>query len=289
MPSNVEEKNDICSIVIPVFNREKTVAETIKSCLDQSYLNVEIILVDDGSSDKSATICSQLANQQQPPGKLVKLVHQANSGACVARNRGMALATGTYLMFLDSDDTIPPQKILKQIAAIEQSGASCCISDFMTVDENGERIEIFKNDFAPTDFITRLKSPSNSAIVMRRSTVPATLQWNTSLSRMQDTDFMLRYLASVESWIYLPEPLYFYRIHNGARISDTYLQGMPYGSLFRSMYRHLLRNPPATTSRIWLLANYGLALMRAYLKDKGSRLLPIPVKTRLKRLKSPRP
>lgn len=285
MAAPLERDDEKCSIVVPVYNRQKTISETITSCLNQSYPNIEIILVDDGSSDRSASICSEFANRPSL-GKSIIFVRQKNSGACVARNRGMALATGKYLLFLDSDDTIPFDKLSKQISAMVETGADCSISDFITVDDNGEQIDVFRNDVSPKDFISKLKSPSNSAIVMRRSTMPATLEWNTRLDRMQDVDFMLRYLASVKSWIYVPEPLYLYRVHSGPRISDSYLQGMPYGSLFLSMCKHLLHNRPGTTTRISLLASYGIALTRSYLNDMGSRALPSAVKIKLKRIRS---
>jgi glycosyltransferase involved in cell wall biosynthesis len=256
----------------------------VESCIAQDYPAIEVILVDDGSTDDSATICARFASAEYPEGKAVRLARQDNAGACVARNHGMALATGDYLLFLDSDDTIPPHKISTQVAAMEEAGADCSISDFMTVSANGERIAVFQNNREPLDFITHLKSPSNSAIVMRRSTIPTGLKWNASLKRMQDFDFMLRYLSGVRSRAYVAEPLYYYHLHDGPRISDSYANGMPYLTVFLSMLQHLREYPPATISREELMARYGLALSRAYLKDKGSQFLPTWMKNYLKRV-----
>lgn len=267
-----------CSIIIPVFNRQATLSETVESCLAQDYPLVEVILVDDGSGDDSPAICAALAAERQGPQRRVIFLTQANSGACVARNRGLDQARGEFILFLDSDDTIPPNKLSRQISAMRREQADCSICDFVTIDSEGKEIARYRNDLAPRDFITRLKSPSNSAIVMRRNSMPEKLRWNVALRRMQDFDFMLRYLAGVSSFAYVPEPLYSYRLHQGPRISDSYRQGMPYMEMFRSMQRHLASSPPVVARRLHLLSLFGVALMRSYLRDTASRLLPRAVK-----------
>lgn len=278
----MEYRKGVCSIVIPVYNRKSTIAETFASCLAQDYPQVEVILVDDGSTDGSLALCEALASESNTGTKSVRVAHQNNSGACVARNRGMSLATGEFLLFLDSDDLIPPNKLSKQIAAMELEGADCCISDYETVDASARPLAVYRNNLAPLDFIKRFKSPSNSAIIMRRSSLPDRLQWNTSLKRMQDFDFMLRYLSGVTTWAYVPEPLYQYRLHDGPRISDSYKEGMPYKEMFLSMAAHLRFQSSAFYLRIALLGYYGRALTGSYLNDMASRLLPDAIKTKLK-------
>lgn len=283
----VSTRFPLCSIIIPFFNRRNTLSETINSCILQDYPNIEVILVDDGSTDNGADVCRDLEEKNRTGSKTIRLVKQANAGACAARNRGMAEAKGEFLLFLDSDDLIPPNKISTQIDAIEKKQADCCISDFLTIDSNGLPISIFHNNLTPIDFVRKLKSPSNSAILMRRASIPQYMKWNEALPRMQDFDFMLRYLSCVTSWTYVPEPLYFYRLHNGPRISDSYVHGMPYGALFLSMARHIMGIRPAKASYFVLLIQYGLGLLRASLKDLGSQLLSPRIKTVLKRFLRP--
>lgn len=263
-----------CSIIIPIFNRQETLRETIESCLSQDYPSVELVLVDDGSTDNSNTICAAFVAERQSPQRRLVFVSQANAGACVARNRGLDLARGEFILFLDSDDTIPPNKLSRHIFSMQIEHADCSICDFVTIDSKGNEIAVHRNNFELREFITRLKSPFNSAIVMRRASIPRSLRWNVALSRMQDFDFMLRYLAGVPSFVYLPEPLCNYRIHQGARISDTYPQGMPYMEMFRSMNRHLAALQPQTEGRLVLLSLFGAALVRSHLRDTASRLLP---------------
>lgn len=276
-------REGVCSIVIPVFNRESMISETVWSCLKQDYLGVEIIVVDDGSTDRSLSICQQIAVGTSVDGKEVRVVHQRNAGACAARNRGMDIATGEYLLFLDADDLIPPDKLSIQIAAMEKGNADCSISDFQTIDEVGRTISVYRNDLAPKEFIRFLRSPSNSAIVMRTKSLPSGLKWRTSLRRMQDFDFMLRYLSNVVVWAYVPEPLYDYRIHSGPRISDTYQEGMPYLEVFFSMAEHLRGTKVPISDQVGLLAPFGRRLLGAYLRDTASRTLPVTAKRWVKK------
>ena len=107
------------SIVIPVYNVEEYLVECIESVLNQTYQNFDIILIDDGSKDSSGEICDQYAEKD----KRIRVIHQENGGLSVARNKGLEVARGKYIYFLDSDDIIVSQtlKLLTEIAEKEQS------------------------------------------------------------------------------------------------------------------------------------------------------------------------
>ena len=102
------------TVVIPVYNYERYLAEAIESVLTQTLRPIEIVVVDDGSTDASGAIAKGYDSD------LVRYSYQPNSGACAARNRGVELARGTFLAFLDSDDTWVPEKLSLQMAAIER-------------------------------------------------------------------------------------------------------------------------------------------------------------------------
>lgn len=91
---------DLISVIIPVYNVEKTLKRCVDSVLEQSYANIEIILVDDGSTDRSTEICEQYAEDSSN----IRVLHQENSGLSEARNNGVKIAKGEYIIFLDSDD-----------------------------------------------------------------------------------------------------------------------------------------------------------------------------------------
>src|SRR5690606_16938614 len=96
------EENELISVVIPVYNVELYLDQCIRSIIDQSYSNIEIILINDGSTDGSHEICEPWANKD---GR-IKYIKQINQGLGPTRNRGINLANGRYITFIDSDDWI---------------------------------------------------------------------------------------------------------------------------------------------------------------------------------------
>lgn len=98
------DAENLVSIIVPVFNREAIIEKCIESILQQTYNNIQLILVDDGSSDSSLFVCKQYESKDSR----IVVIHQRNSGPASARNTGMNAAQGNYIMFVDSDDCIHP-------------------------------------------------------------------------------------------------------------------------------------------------------------------------------------
>ena len=112
------EKGKI-SIVVPMYNVEKYLPECVDKLLDQTYKNLEIILVDDGSPDN----CGKIADDYAKKDERVKVIHKPNGGLSDARNVGMDVATGEYLMFTDSDDFLFPSACEVLVNKIEKENA----------------------------------------------------------------------------------------------------------------------------------------------------------------------
>ena len=106
----------LVSIIIPAYNAEKWIRESIQSALAQSWRNTEIIVVDDGSTDGTRAAAEESANAK------VRILHQPNGGAARARNAGLAAARGKYIQFLDADDLLSVDKIELQMGVLEQHG-----------------------------------------------------------------------------------------------------------------------------------------------------------------------
>ena len=98
------ENEELISVIVPVYNVENYLEDCLESIINQSYKNIEIILINDGSTDKSGNICDEYANKDNR----IKVLHKENGGVSSARNDGMAMASGEYLTFVDSDDIIHP-------------------------------------------------------------------------------------------------------------------------------------------------------------------------------------
>jgi Glycosyltransferases involved in cell wall biogenesis len=102
----------LVSIIIPAYNAEQWIEEAVNSCLNQSYKNIEVIVVNDGSTDGTLSVVQQISDSR------LKVFSQMNMGACVARNRGFDESQGEYVNFFDADDTMYPDAIEKQIKHI---------------------------------------------------------------------------------------------------------------------------------------------------------------------------
>ncbi|NMG18227.1 glycosyltransferase family 2 protein [Brasilonema bromeliae] len=155
------------SVIIPVYKVEKYVAATIQSVLDQTYKNFELIIIDDGSPDKSIEICQQFTDNR------IKIIRQENRGVAAARNVGIRHAQGEYLAFLDADDLWVSEKLEQHVEHLKNSpavGVSFCRSSL--IDEAGKPLGIYQitklKEITPLDILCRTPIGNGSVPVIRR-------------------------------------------------------------------------------------------------------------------------
>ena len=129
------------SIIIPVYNVEKYIVRCIDSVLSQTYKGLEIILVDDGSTDNSGIICDNYAKKD---GR-IKVIHKSNGGLSSARNVGMKYATGELVAFVDSDDYIEPTMYQTMAECLVKTQADMAICNICFVDESGNELPGFEH------------------------------------------------------------------------------------------------------------------------------------------------
>ncbi len=137
---NMTIGHDLISVIIPIYKVEKYLDKCISSIVNQTYNNIEIILVDDGSPDKCPEICRKWANQDTR----IRVIHKENGGLSDARNHGIELAKGAYLMFIDSDDTIAVNMVQLMHERIIQDHSDLVLCNILYVDE--QDCAIFKED-----------------------------------------------------------------------------------------------------------------------------------------------
>lgn len=133
----------LISVIIPVYNSEKFLDRCVNSVLKQSYKELDIILVDDGSSDKSGEICDQYAQIDER----VRVIHKKNGGVSAARNSGLDVAVGDYCTFVDSDDYIEPEMYQSMIEIAKQYNCGVVMCD--CVKEFETRTEVYTHDIRP--------------------------------------------------------------------------------------------------------------------------------------------
>lgn len=128
---------DLISIVVPVYNVEKYLKKSIESILNQTYQNIEILLVDDGSTDSSGKICESFSKVDPR----IRVFHKENGGLSDARNFGIEQMKGQYVAFIDSDDYISKDYVWKLYSSIKNNDSEVSICSFLLVDEKGEKIK----------------------------------------------------------------------------------------------------------------------------------------------------
>ncbi len=217
----------LVSVIIPVYKVEKYIAATTQSVLEQTYKNFELLIIDDGSPDKSVEICQRFTDSR------IKIIRQENRGVAAARNTGIRHARGEYIALLDADDLWLPNKLEKHVEHLEKSpnvGVSFSRSAF--IDEENKPLGIYQmsklNDITPLDLLCRTPIGNGSVAVIRKEVFEAIkFQDNLYGSTEEfyfDDDRQLHPSEDVECWLRIaiktdwqiegiPEALTLYRVN----------------------------------------------------------------------------
>lgn len=214
----------LVSIIIPVYKVEKYLTECIESVLKQTYSNIEILLIDDGSPDNSGKICDKYAEKDSR----IKVVHKENGGVSSARNVGLEHAKGEYIAFVDSDDFVDESYIEKMYINLQENKSDlvfCGFADYL--DEKvvllrqqiPEMIQVNFHDKLFRNFIVRF---FNSKIYINSSTwrilykrlLIEDLRFNLDIKIGEDLIFLLQAICRAKKITSIDEHLYFYRKDN---------------------------------------------------------------------------
>lgn len=201
------------SVIIPAYQVEDYLIRSVSSVLKQTLHGIEIILVNDGSTDKTADLCDELA-QVYPS---IKVIHQKNQGSAKAREVGLALCTGEYILFLDADDWLDSKtcEILYQ-KAVETEADMVIYQAFL---EEGERIYPLRTFFISEDeinkdpifcFLNAQLAPAVWTKFIKRAYLNETKLNFPTLSYSEDVVITLRLLLASPKITLLDEPLYYY-------------------------------------------------------------------------------
>lgn len=211
----------LISVIIPAYNSEKTIRETIESVLKQSFSDFELIIINDGSTDSTLAIASSI--QVQDPR--IKVFSYPNAGGAVSRNRGFSHSSGEFIAFLDSDDLWTSDKLESQLKALQQNPqAGVAYSWLDAIDEEGKFIRggNYRNEngyiFAKLFLVPFVESGSNPLI--RRQAFIDVGGFDESLPASQDYDLYLR-LAALYEFVAVPSPQVLYRISSNSMSADV--------------------------------------------------------------------
>ncbi len=211
----------LVSVIIPCFNAERWIAETIDSCLKQTYPHIEIIVIDDCSTDNSLEIIKSYGD------KITWERLRENKGGCYARNRGFALSKGEYIQFLDADDFILPEKIERQINFLEATGADVVYGDwrFQGHQCNGViLLEQVKKSLKQADILQSLIEnwwTAVASLFYRRTAVEKSGGWDENFSAAQDRDFFISVVMAGAKVVYQSGCYSIYRRYGKVTVSTA--------------------------------------------------------------------
>ena len=210
---------ELVSVIVPVYNVEKYLARCIQSVCGQSYQGLEIILVDDGSKDKSGVICDEYAEQD---GR-IKVIHKENGGLGDARNAGVEKAEGKYLLFVDSDDRIHENLVRDTVETAEKNQADMVIFDYIGEEENGNLTDRFTFPFSVNRVI---EVAEEKELIMRSCSAVNKLirreLWKESGFQFpkgryyEDLATIPKVMTKTKKIVYLPEVYYYYLMRDGS-------------------------------------------------------------------------
>lgn len=202
----------LISVVIPVYNAEKYIERCLNSILGQTHGNLEIIIIDDGSTDNSPEICDKYATSDER----IKVIHKYNEGVSTARNMGLSLAKGDYISFVDSDDWLESDAYELLMDCIAKHETDSVIFEYFVDYENGKsRHKNHKNIEGPMNdqkAVETTISPISRFVVAKifSKSLVENIKFEKEIPIGEDTLFSCHALSSAGKVYYLAKPLYHY-------------------------------------------------------------------------------
>ena len=208
-------QHSLVSIITPCYNAESFIVDTIESVLAQTYQNWEMIIIDDYSDDNSRDIIGEYTKQDI---RIKTLYNEKNMGAALSRNRGIALSTGKYVAFLDSDDLWLPDKLKKQIQLMQEENILLSYTSYYTINEYSETM----TTFSVNEKVTYLDMLKTSTMGTSTTVYNVNMLGKVYFEDMGHEDYVmkLKILKQIPCAKGISEPLVKYRIHSQSLSSN---------------------------------------------------------------------
>lgn len=206
------------SVVIPTYNRKEYLEQAVSTCFrGNESIDVEVVVVDDGSTDGTRTYLEEINDEH------VRTVLQENSGGQIARNRGLSVARGEYVKFLDDDDWLRESALETEYSALRASGADVSYGTYDFVRSTGTLVR--REEAIPVrDPVAALLTydlPTHPLRFTYRRAILSDVKWDPGLPCRQDVDFILRVATKEPEFIPVSTVVGYFRQHEGPRISNT--------------------------------------------------------------------
>lgn len=242
-------KSKKISIIVPIYNAEKFLAEAIDSLINQTLIDIEIILVNDGSTDNSKQICEEYAKKDER----IIVINKENGGLADSRNTGMKIASGKYIMFLDADDKFELDSCENMYKAIDDNQADYVIGNYQMIEEDGTRwnrtafdiqkyedFKVDKNDFKKSFFV--MNSTAWNKIYKTEFLKENDITFKVPSPSEDDYFTSMCYMKS-DKGFYMSKAMYLYRNCQGSlskNCSLKYFKGINYA--YKTIYNSYKEN-----------------------------------------------
>jgi len=211
------------SVIVPVYNVEKYLTKCIDSIIAQTYKDIELILVDDGSPDDCPKICDEYAEKDSR----IRVIHKENGGVSTARNVGLKIARGEYIGFVDPDDYIDEAMYENMLSAMETTNSDMAICGYEYVNENNEIDKNRTYVVAPNEILDRKKlfeEYTNMPPTVRHGVVNKLfkkcilkdLLFPEEIHSAEDVLFLLKYSVQIKQAVFVRKPLYYNLVREGS-------------------------------------------------------------------------
>lgn len=214
----MQKKQELVSIIIPTYNAEKSIVRCINSVVNQTYRNVEIIVINDGSTDKTLELLEKIKCEHSN----INVINKRNEGVSKARNDGISNAKGKYIYFADSDDYISENTISEMVEAQEKSGAELilCGFDYITKRDGHTNVVYFEDYWEKSvkEYLELISEKLHSLyygalwnkLYIREILVNNQIYFDKEISYAEDFMFNIEYLKHIERIVHIPKVLYYY-------------------------------------------------------------------------------
>lgn len=265
------EENNLVSVVIPVYNVEKYIEETVSSVLNQTHKNIELIIVNDGSNDNTFVQLTQLKEKDSR----IAVINKPNSGVCDSRNRGLEKANGKFITFLDADDVWEPNFIedcLNVFYFDDNIKAVYCKTQL--INEKSEKLDKFieAKTIESSSHVLKWEKgyvASMGATIYYKEIVESAGKFNPRLSTAADQDFHLR-IASITPIVGLNKTLFYYRVHKNNMHSNISVMEKDHLLVFQNAKK--LNLYPSFWFKQKCFSNLYLILAGSWWKDGGNKV-----------------
>ena len=277
--------NPLVSIIIPLYNAEKYIAEAIESVLGQTYKNIEVIIVNDGSTDNSLGVAKTHEKEN------VKIYDQPNRGASASRNYGLLKSNGEYVKFFDADDLMNPEMIEAQINLALRNPDSLISSKWCRFYDNDINLvksyerEYYKDLSSMEWIITAWKDAKpmhqSGIFLIRKETINRAGLWDETLSKNDDMEFFTRIILSNKNVVFSESSMLYYRSGLGNSTLSASKSKKAIESHFTSVYKSVsyildTRNDAVTkllVANMWQMFVYDNFLLDTHYSRKSIKII----------------